>query len=147
MAWKKSSIKEKAPCCLTSFIQTGCISQGGLARVGLLARGEGFPEEILARLFVPAWGLLERWAFLPLRHLAGIPSEEGAGAGLGGPTMPPGKESQEAIPLPFCSFLCVSREGRTRGVKQAWTHSALDARPPSLLPESKLLLNKHISLS
>lgn len=81
----------------------------GMARAGLFARGEGFPEEVLAGLFIPAWGLLERWAFLSPRHLAGIPSDKGAGASLRGPPVPPGKESQEAGPLPFRSFLCFQR--------------------------------------
>ena len=29
-----------------------------MPRVGLLARGEGFPEEVLAGLFIQVWGLL-----------------------------------------------------------------------------------------
>lgn len=76
-----------------------------VARVGLLARGEGFPEEVLAGLFIPVWGLLGGWPFLALRQFRDPPSDGGAGAGLGSPLVPPGKESQKAAPPPLGGFL------------------------------------------
>lgn len=72
-----------------------------MPRVGLLARGEGFPEEVLAGLFIQVWGLLGGWPFLALGQPGGTPSDWGAGAGLGSP---PGKESQKAAP-PLGGFL------------------------------------------
>lgn len=74
-----------------------------MPRVGLLARGEGFPEEVLAGLFIQVWGLLGGWPFLALGQPGGTPSDWGAGAGLGSP---PGKESQKAAP-PLGGFLLI----------------------------------------
>ena len=71
----------------------------------LLAGGEGLPEEILAGRFILARGLMEGCAFLPFGHLPGFPSYKGHCPGLGGPLVPPRKESQQAVCLYFCHFL------------------------------------------
>lgn len=124
---------------LTLFIQATAAFTGWPVRLGLLARGEGFPEEVLAGLFIPVWGLLEGWSFLPLRQLRGTPFESGAGAVLGSPLMPPGKESQKASPPPACGILLCFREADNREKSNLCTPTVGDAAPPS---ESKLLLNK-----
>ena len=83
----------------------------------LLAGGEGLPEEILAGRFVLARGLMEGCAFLPFGHLPGFPSYKGHCPGLGGPLIPPRKESQQAVCLYFCHFLHVLLK-RSRGQRK-----------------------------
>ena len=84
----------------------------------LLAGGEGLPEEILAGRFILVRGLMEGCAFLPFGHLPGFPSYEGHCPGLGGPLVPPRKESQQAVCLYFCHFLHVLLRKRSRGQRK-----------------------------
>lgn len=83
----------------------------------LLAGGEGLPKEILAGCCILACGLMEGCAFLPFGFLAGFPSYEGHCPGLGGPLVPPSKQSQQAVCLYFCHFLHVLLK-RSRGQRK-----------------------------
>ena len=110
-----------------------------MPRVGLLARGEGFPEEVLAGLFIQVWGLLGGWPVLALGQPGGTPSDGGAGAGLGSPLVPPGTESQKAAP-PLGGFLLCFREADNKGEKSNhsplthWDSLSLRICPPTPTP-------------
>lgn len=90
----------------------------------LLAGGEGLPEEVLAGYLIWARGLLRGRAFLPLGHRPGRPSHEGRCSGLGGPRVPPSKESQQAVLLHVCLFLHVLlKEAEDKGKSTIWLSS------------------------